>query len=254
MALTRIDCHFFRGALANSDTSSFVGINPDKKAGSLVVAGACAVREGIGSQVACKLSLEHFLDGVLNYFDERELIGEEDVPPEVSLQVLEAAFRDANSAVYDFGLKLAAGGRMSASLLGLVVEDSVVAAARVGRGSAFLLRGGEIFPFFEGAGGDRRVDDPALGLFIGAQSLVSVELASVPLQSGDVLLLFSEDIDEAGAREIVQASPNIDFIAPTASEEVSRAAISDPDKLAFGISALVGPDAIYLGRPLVVSN
>ncbi len=250
MALTRIDCHFFRGALANSDTSSFVGINPDKKPGSLVVAGACAVREGIGSQVACKLSLEHFLDGVLNYFGEGGTKGDESSPPEVSLQVLEAAFRDANSAVYDFGLKLAAGGRMSASLLGLVVEDAVVAAARVGRGSAFLLRGGELFPFFEGPGADRRVDDPALGLYIGAQSLVSVELASVPLQSGDVLLLFSEDIDDEGARAIVSRSPQIDFIAPSASEEVSQAALPDPERLAFGISAMIGPDAIYLDRPL----
>src|SRR5436190_1494747 len=100
MSLTHIDCFIFRGNGAPSDSSSFVAVNPRHVPGSLVVANALAARESISSQVACKLALEHFLDGVLDYYSggpenngATSSIKPKEYPPEISLEVLEAAFK-----------------------------------------------------------------------------------------------------------------------------------------------------------------
>lgn len=66
----------------------------------------------------------------------------------VSLELLEKAFKAADDSVYQFGHKLAAGGRLSTSLIGLVIEKNLIAAGRVGHGNAYLCREGEVFPFF----------------------------------------------------------------------------------------------------------
>ena len=57
--------------------------------------------------------------------------------------------KNANESVYSFGHKLAAGGRMASSLLGIVIEENTIAAGRVGAGSAYLYREGDLFSFFE---------------------------------------------------------------------------------------------------------
>ena len=252
MSLTRVDCQFFRGESSAAETSSYVALNAGMTPGSLVVAGAWAVREGIGSQVASKLALEHFVEGVLRYFESGKkyvaLEGEEP-PAEVSLQVLETAFRSANAAVFEFGTKLAAGGRMSASLIGFVIEDNSLAAARAGGGSAYLFRAGEVFPFFEES--EKKTDDPTLGHFVGAQTTVSVELAAVPMQEADTVFVFPWTLDAAHEAQLKEFAGHIDFTQPVSCELISRKLFAEGGKdLPFAISARLGPEAIYLATPL----
>ncbi len=252
MTLTRIDCHFHRGEAAVAETSSYVAINPGQVPGSLVVGGAWAVREGIGSQVASKLALEHFVVGVLKYFDsgkKYEALEGEESPTETSLQVLETAFRSANDAVFNFGTKLSAGGRMSASLIGLVIEGSILAAARAGGGCAYLSRTGEVFPFFEDT--PKTGSDPALGYYIGAQSAVAVELASVAVQERDVVFVFPCILTEEQEGRLKEAAQEIDFtLASSCGELCRRVFIEFSGALSFAVASRIGPEAIYLSSPI----
>jgi hypothetical protein len=278
MPITRIDCHLFRGEGASAEKSSYVAINPHKRPGSMVMAGAVAVRSSIGSQVACKLALQHFVASVLDYFDppkapdscakvpetpsmaanSAEFHAQEAPAPVVSLELLERAFKAANDSVYQFGHKLAAGGRLSTSLIGLVIEKNLIAAGRVGHGNAYLCREGEVFPFFE------TILDPHLGNvaqpgqltdgYVGSQSMVSVELASVPLRPHDVIFLCAEPLDAFGERELYGV---LDDLGVTYSDRPREPSTFVCDQLVqslypaaseipFAMLAVVGPETIYL--------
>ena len=245
MSFTRIDSHFYRGEGASFDTSSFIGLNPDKQPGSFVFAGATAARESLGGQVACKLALEQFVDGVLGYFAD----GSGFVQPsgkDISVEVLETAFRLANTSVYEFGHSLAAGGRMAASLLGLVVEQNVVAVGRVGFGSAFLIRDGQAFPFFE-----RQQVDEMLRTrngFIGANSLIQVELSSIAIAEKDVLVLFSDTVDSEKEEELASFITEYDFSEGQPCEDVCKFLFPDLVELSYAMVARIGPNTIYLSE------
>ncbi|MCB0334190.1 MAG: hypothetical protein KDD55_11860, partial [Bdellovibrionales bacterium] len=207
MSCTHLDSFTYRGANALVDTSSYVSFNPHGKAGNLVFAGARAVKQSIGSQVACKLSLEHFIEGILDYFGGG--FSEEDfTEEEPSLRALEAAFKRANKSVYSFGHSLAAGGRMAAAFIGLVLEDDMIASGRVGNGSAYLYRAGELFPFFDSTGQEEGAHQEG---YLGTQSLVSVELASVATEPHDVLYVFSQELSEKEENDLISLSQEMDF-------------------------------------------
>jgi len=242
MSFTRIDSHFFRGEAASYDTSSFTALNPDKQPGSFVAAGATAGRESLGGQVACKLSLEHFVDGVLGYFDGREPRSKRE-DGEISLEVLETAFRKANNSVYQFGHSLAAGGRMAASLIGIVIEHDVVAAGRVGFGSAYLVRAGEAHPFFDNAPSDHKRLS-----FIGSNSLVPVELAAVPIEEGDMVVIFSDFLDSEKESNLGKFLSDYEFNEGEPCADLCQYLFPDLADLSYAMIARIGPNTIYLSR------
>ena len=249
MSLTHFDCYFYRGQDATIDTSSFVALNPTRKPASVVIAGASAMKESLGSQVACRLALEHFVDGVLEFFDgahdESKAAGNDDIP-EISLEVLEVAFKRANSSVYDFGHKLRAGGRMSASLLGLVIENNTIAAGRVGPGSAYLYRSGELFPFFEH---NVEVTDPAnIESYVGANSVVPVELASVPIEESDRILVFSNYLSDEQERSLLGTVEQMELTSVDPCQYVVDHIFDDTEELAFSMVGKIGPETIYLSK------
>ena len=261
MRLTRLDCHLFRGEKAAHDVSSFVALNPLAYPSRLVFAGSSAARESLGSQVAYKLAIDYFVSGIQTYFADQGggAQGEEKV-----VKALEEAFRSANSSVYSFGHKLSAGGRMAASLLGVVIEDGRLATGRVGFGSVYLLRKNQLYPFFEtpeGEGdkvGDANEfpDDFATRryAFIGSNSLVDVELASVELQGEDVVCAFSRPLTSLNETLLFEALESLRSEGfplerlPDVADRLCRDVFTDPDSLSYGLLAAVGPDALYCRR------
>ena len=249
MTITRIDCQFFRSP-GGGERAHYAALNPSRQPGSLVFAGSYAAREGISSQVAGKLALEHFVSAVLDYCQTKE---GEDLDADIPLEVLEAAFRNANSSVYTFGHKLAAGGRMAASLLGIVIEQRTVAAGRVGANSAYLFRGGELFPFFEPRTFGH--DEASLEKLIGAHSIVSVELAAVPIQEDDFVVAFSEVLDsdtELQLNTILSEEPlrRDVSLADYYMQRVLSRLFPESEEPKFAMLAHVGPNAIYLSAPM----
>jgi hypothetical protein len=261
MSLTHIDCYIYRGQEASLDNSSFVAVNPRHAPGSLVVASAQATRESISSQVACKLALEHFLTGVLDFYNgssdkfgnpiqnksNGELNAEMLAPkPEISLEVLEAAFKNANSSVYSFGHKLAAGGRMSASLLGMVLDEDLLAVGKVGPGSVYLFRQGELFPFFENS--KEKQSDISHESLIGAHSLVSVELASVPAEESDAIIMLSKQLDTHQEEKLAEVLLFAGTTHANISTIISKKVFGDIEKLPLTFVANLGPETIYLAE------
>lgn len=267
MSFTRLDCDIFRGREVPVDASSYVAINPVAKPAQLVFAGATAVLQGLGSQVAYRLALEYFMRGVESYYAggqgagaaSTQPVGEDDV-----VQLLEDAFRTANSSVYGFGHKLAAGGRMAASLLGMVIMEGRFAAARVGTGSVYLFRDNQLFPFFGSDEGERAVvgdiEEFPSGLavqrqaFVGANSLIDVEIASVTLGAGDVVCAFSRPLSSLNETLLFQHLESVSAEgfpvtqAPHAAEDLCVEVFTQPDTLSFCCLATVGPDAIYCSK------
>ncbi len=264
MALTRLDCDFFRGEKAPSDVSSFVALNPVAQPAKMVFAGSSVVRGGLGSQVAYRLALDYFVHGVEVHYAglPRDVRAERD--EDAVLGVLEDAFRSANSSVYSFGHKLAAGGRMAASLLGVVIENGKLATGRVGTGSVYLFRDNQLFPFFELPEGESvRVGDASefpdesvayRKAFVGANSLVDVELASVGLQGEDIVCVFSRPLtalNETLLFECLETLVSEGFPLLQQAQVATRVCsevFTEPDSLSFAMVLSVGPEVVYCAK------
>lgn len=241
MLLTKIDCDFFKAKRAKRELFSYVALNPTLRPGNLVAAESAAVQDTIGSQVACRLALEHFVDGVLEFFRSVDLGQQCEHRILISEEVLEAAFKRANQSVYEFGHKLVAGGRMAASLIGLVVQDQNVAAGRVGGHSAYLLRNNKVFPFF-----DNSSDKEKSGLIGKGQSVV-VELASIALQPLDGIAVFSEVLTANELRCMAKLLPSFDWESESVAERIRVAAFADrAETVDFAMTIKMGPSVVYL--------
>ncbi|NDC38482.1 MAG: hypothetical protein EBZ48_10575 [Proteobacteria bacterium] len=249
MTLSKIDCSYHVLSASEGGATTFVMLNPMKSPGSLVAAGAAARRDNIGSQVACKLAIEHFLESVLAEFptEIQAVTAPDDGEPTV--RVLEAAFKRANSSVYSFGHKLAAGGRMGASMIAMVITARSVGAARAGEGAAYLLRQGELFPFFEEKHA-KEAPEQLQEQLVGAHSLVSVELASVPLEPEDVLLLLSRTPNEVQQRRMAIVLKGLEREDQNAAQTVVRRVFDKGGPPEFAMLVRIGPEAIYLGEPM----
>jgi len=194
------------------------------------------VKASIGSQIACRLCLEHFVEGTLDYHEQPEQFGAE----QASMSALEAAFKRANSAVYEFGHKLAAGGRLAAALIALVIEEGVVSAGRVGAMSAYLHRNSQLHPFFEGCGDGSS--------FVGSNSIVTIETASADIVGGDLILLFSRLLDSRQERLVIDLIGRCALRRGAFGLNIVPRLFDDAEELEFCMLASLGPEAIYLSQ------
>jgi len=264
MTLPRLDCDIFRGSQAVPDASAFVALNPVVKPAQMVFAGSTAAVQGVGSQVAYRLAIDYFV-GVLSHLvqiGQKPVQSDDDEEPAV--EALEAAFRLANSSVYGFGHKLAAGGRMAASLLAFIVDQHRFAAARVGQGSVYLFRNKQLFPFFGSDGIDRSIvgdipeysSDPASQkqAFIGSHSIIDVEVASVTLHPGDYLVAFSRPLTTLNETLLFQhlevvVGEGFPEVQPYGmAEQMCLDVFTQADTLSFGCMVGLGPEVIYCSR------
>jgi hypothetical protein len=276
MAFTRLDCHIFRGEKAATDSSSFVAVNPLMVPSRMVFAGSSAARGSIGSQVAYRLAIDYFMKGVETSLGLTTTVAAEvgarngSGDDDRAVKVLEEAFRVANTSVYSFGHKLSAGGRMAASLLGLLVEDGRLATGRVGFGSVYLFRNNQLYPFFEGPEGELdRIGDAQefpddfasrKYSFIGANALVDVEVASVELQGDDIICAFSRpltNLNETLLFESLESMRSNSLLSQKQGEPALRLCteiFTEPDTVSYALVAAVGPDSIYCARDASVRS
>jgi hypothetical protein len=267
MALTRLDCDIFRGSQALADASAYVAFNPAVKPAQMVFAGSTAVIQGVGSQVAYRLAIDYFLEGIMEHLERARSLGESREPEEdedSAVSALEAAFRSANASVYGFGHKLAAGGRMAASLLAFILEHQKFAAARVGQGSVYLFRDNQLFPFFSSEGIDRSVvgdidefssEAPTQKqAFVGSHSIIDVEVASVDLNPGDYIVSFSRPLSTLNETLLFQHLESLVADGFPRSQPAGMAermcldVFTQAESVSFACIAALGPEVIYCSR------
>lgn len=135
------------------------------------------------------MAIKHFVEAITSS-KIQEPEGEEHVA------LLESAFNKANTGVYELGHKLSAGGRMSTSILAILVSENCIYAAKVGHGQAYLIRSGQSFPFFA------LEESGKVPQTLGTNSIVSVEIATVDLSAGDTIAIFSDELKEQDQNEL----------------------------------------------------
>lgn len=276
--VTKLDCYTYRGARAARDVSSFMAVTPlgsghtrhhNTSAGRFVFAGSAAAREGLGSQVAYRLAIDYFLTGVSAHLGQ---VRDPAVAPkeEPAVELLHDAFRSANSSVYSFGHKLAAGGRMAASLMGLVIEDGKIAAGRAGVGSVYLFRDGGLLPFFENPeegetiGDASEIPSPQMMKrlsYIGANSVVDVEVASVDMQPGDIACVFSRPLTNLNETLLLETLEAFEYdkvfetrgsrLRMEVASLLCKEVFTEPDTLSFALIVRAGPSTIFCDQIVV---
>ncbi len=229
----------------------------------MVFAGATAIRDSVGSQVAYRLALDYFVSGVEHHYGSSAGASRPLGDEEGTVALLEEAFRRANTSVYGFGHKLAAGGRMAASLLGVVIEGRRLATGRVGNGSVYLFRNGELFPFFEAPeGGESAVGDAKEQpdeyesrnrSFIGSNALIDIEVASVELEPEDVVCVFSRPLTTLNETLLFEFLDTLRAghdaaVGAGVAEQLCAEVFTEPDTLSFAMVACIGPEAIFCSQ------
>lgn len=218
--LSKVDLTFY----LRENSSSFVrSFNPNIKPGTAYLVGASPLRSKLGSQVAARLAIDKFLESL----PDNENVDDR----------LEKAFSAANSAIYEFGHKLAAGGRMSTTLIALCVENGEAHCARVSGGDVLLYRKGDLFSFF-----DSPPIDSDAGL--GGASLVSVQLSNIELNEFDRIIFLSNRLPSERKPRL------LDYLEVDRgdSKGLLRDVFPFPDEQDFVGIINIGPNVIFLGE------
>lgn len=250
--ITRFDCAFLKGTAATADSAFCTVLNPASTPGSIVVGGSLAARESIGGHVASKLAIEHFVDETIRFFREPELpwghsTGDSEAVTGENVKALEAAFKKANTSVYSFGHRLAAGGRMAASLIGAVLRDQVISVGRVGSPAAYLCRGSEVFPFFEPSSADVAESDRN-GEFVGLASLVSIQLSSLVLEENDLLIFASCELDTSHMNRLFRVMNDMAQGVEFECDDILRRLFPRGADMDFVVIIQAGPETIFLNE------
>jgi len=230
-----------RGVDCSLDRSSYCFLNPVLQPGVFAFAASQAVQDSIGSQVACRLALEHFTEGTIDFCS----VGAIDHSRPAAVGALEAAFRRANQSVYSFSHGLAAGGRLAASLIGLVLFKDLLAVARVGTHSAYLIRSGELFALFEDLDKSRSQEVEHGG--VGTQAKVEVEVSSLAIEAGDTFVLIPQPLNKADQELLLSVVEDLETLEiGNAAAETAGFVCSEPRELPYLFLSRIGSRAHFL--------
>jgi len=230
-----------RGVDCSLDQSSYCFLNPALQPGVFAFAASQAVQDSIGSQVACRLALEHFTEGTIDFCS----AGAIDQSRPAAVQALEAAFKRANQSVYSFSHGLAAGGRLAASLIGLVLFKDLLAVARVGSHSAYLIRSGELFELFEDLDQSGNKEREHGG--VGTQARVEVEVSSLMIEADDTFVVIPRPLDKDDQKLLLSVVEDLEPLEiGNAAAETAGFVCSDPRDLPYLFLSRIGSRAHFL--------
>lgn len=156
----------------------------------LLFASAVAAGGGITGKIAEKMAIDHAIE---------EAIAISSEPPggtvdQRAQEIVRSCFRRANRAVYDYAHQMGAGGSMGSSLVIAAIEarigaEPLFSVGRVGPFEGYLFRDGRCLPLF----GERwGAGEGTLTRFVGANAKILVDIASLELREGDLLVLRDE--------------------------------------------------------------
>ena len=230
MDLTRIDCWFSKPVTQNKGSLLYTAFSPLGKPGTLVAAGVSPSSDMTG-QLAGRLALEHFAQEITKKGD---AVFKDKNEPGVYLQLLEETLKVVNEALFEFGSKMSVGGEVITSLSAIIIASEGAAAARIGDAGAFLIRGGELFSFFE--------EEVPQEKLLGSAPLITAQLAAVGAEEYDVVALSCPAIDLNRFRDRMAT---INWSGDPCSDLLSNIFFGVPSDR-FLMLTKMGPRAIYL--------
>lgn len=239
-----------------SFSSTAISLNHQNSNAPLLIAAVEGLRGSIRGQIAVKLSLDTIVRTALSM-----------VPPTPGTkyqgpkgqEIAQAAFKEANQAVYDYSHSMRSGGQIGASGFVAVFDGDKLCMAKVGLSEGYLYRAGKLLPLHQtppeevGRGG-------ALQRFIGANAQVLVDFASVAVKDKDLIIILTnvppkerlESVTKALERSLKEVSPLEELSRNLSdcvySEKLTGSAFADRN---FGVFALqVGQPTIKLREVL----
>jgi hypothetical protein len=240
LSLTKIDCAVTGGSSLLAKGELYSIFNPIREPGCVVAVFSAPARETVSGTIASKLALDHFTSAITEALSKPSAYD----PESRVVSAMEFAFKEANRNVYEFGHQLAAGGRMGTSLMAVVVERGVIAIGKTDTGSVYIIRNGEVVPFFI----ESYRDASAPPNHVGLNSLVNVEVSSLPLQSGDEILAFSKTLSVDEEMKLVD-SVQIGLIGGDGGLALGHDHLFvDRKDNPVLLSIAVGPEGIYLAE------
>ena len=162
-----------------SGVESYVALSLGLAPSPLLFACFQGGRSGIGAQIAVRMGIDKVVETALSSSSSDK--------SQLALDIVRSVFSDVNREVYQYGHRMAAGGQISACGLIAVYDGAKISIGRVGNFACYLLRGETLSRFYES---DPRTESGGvLDRFIGANSKVLVDLASVSVEEDDVIVL-----------------------------------------------------------------
>jgi len=175
----------------------FVSFSLDTQPSPLVVGCFEGGKAGIGSQIAVRMSREACVRVAL------------ECQSQEGLDIVRNVLSEANQQVYQYGHRMAAGGQIAARGVVGVFDGDKMYLGQVGSFGHYLWRNNALHPFYEPAKDEQ---EGVLTRFIGANAKVLVDLASVNLKNGDLVIsttLAAGAELEATIKELLQEQKSV---------------------------------------------
>ena len=170
-----------------SCSSTAISLNYQNSNAPLLITSVEGLRGSIRGQIAVKLSLDTIVRTALSL-----------VPPTPGTkyqgpkgqEVAQAAFKEANQAVYDYSHSMRSGGQIGACGFVAVFDGDKLCMAKVGLSEGYLFRAGKLLPLHQ-TPPEEGGRSGALQRFIGANAQVLVDFASVAVKDKDVIVILT---------------------------------------------------------------
>lgn len=148
--------------------------------------------EGIGPGITSKIAVRLAAEAVT----ERLAVADVEISsgPVACSALVQAALRQANDRVYEYGHRMAASGQVAALGYLAACDGDTVSIGRIGPFESWIWRQGRLTRFHEKIPKER--DMPVLQRAIGLHSRILVDLSSVNVREGDMILM-TPAFDEA---------------------------------------------------------
>jgi hypothetical protein len=158
-----------------------IGIDPGPVVFSFIEGGRSSITGQMSAKLATDSIVERILDGAAGHVRTLQ-----------SAQIIQGAFREANRQLYSYGAKMLGSGKLSASGITACFDGERFSVGRTGGYECYLFRGGRLVRFYESDSDDRNKFNPnAMDRLLGQNKQVLVDIASVKVEEGDVMVVTS---------------------------------------------------------------
>ena len=215
------------------------------------------VSGNITSQIAVQLSHDAIAERALEFACElsrapESLAGGDDP---LSLRFVREALKAANTGVYEYSHRMAAGGQVSATGFVASFDGVKFGLGQVGSYETYVWRSGQLEPFYDYS--EEVLDSSREGIlrrFIGANAQILVDLAAVNVRQGDIVVLTSmcrEERFPAVVERVLSTTDSLADAAVAVASEVARLCLIEGEGRSFAFQGNALALLVRIGKPFI---
>lgn len=179
--------------------------------------------EGVSTNIRSQIAVKMALDAMISEAPARFEAGERP-DQSLALEIVRDVFREANSKVYEYSHRMGSGGQISAKGIVAVFDGNRVSIGQAGDYESYLWRGGKIVPFYERKDNVTLARGGVLERFIGANTKILVDLATVAVRKGDIIVITTTSPTDALKNYLLEVFKKSGGVSNTCHEVARRCA------------------------------